>query len=281
MENMEKANKIEVKDMSEHALAGISHLLTQENWYDLLSSRVSDIRTPKALSAQFILDNKDNINFANFVTFFAGMLSLPEVRDQYTLDLMRRFWKFATLDAGGAPQLVWFMAQNDNTTALIKSRILDHQSKQETLILVAEDNPTAKLPTFQDYEKNPYNYDMLQLMSMVMLHNSVPVEFAERFVHLFPFGDYFTNSEIPMPEKENFVEKFGVQIGNSKRWLFPDGSVVEGENLDSISAGREYLDNVQRYATEDEKAIREIIARFPRAVKDCFDPENAEAMKAK
>ena len=274
-----ETNKIDVSGMNEQALEGVNHLLSKENWTQLLGLRMKDITNLQPLSTEFIINHKNDLGFRYLAMFGSLMVDDKTYGKDYNLDFFHRFWRFSDFDGGNSVALMYALNKPDKTDTFEKN-ILCHQCRQNTSISMNDENPDTTLPTFQDYEKNPYFYDAGQLSSMVLFRSDVPADFADRFIHLFPFADFFTNLRVPKKVKKQFVERFGVVLGD-KRWLFPDGTVVAGNTYGSVDDGDSFYDNLLQYKTEDENAIRTIIAKFPRAINDCLDPENALAMKAK
>lgn len=284
MDNKGTKNTIEVENLEETALECVSHLLTADDWDALLRNRMKDVKNVKPLSADFIIRHKNEINMANLPAFVMFMKSDPNIKcDDYTVDFFHRFWRDAQFD-GGKGALLEFapMAQIDHSPFL--NEFLANQCRDCLGQVLLEGSMSAqqkKLPTWQEYEKNPYFYDSCHLQAMALMKSEVPMEIGERFVHIFPFGMFFTNNWIKPEVKEKWLEHFGVQLGKSDRYLLPCGTVVHGENHNKTNVGAMYYNNVKRFKTEDEAAIRAIIKKFPRAIEDCFFPENAEAMKSK
>lgn len=276
-----ETNKIDVSVMNEAALEGINHLLSKDNWMTLLGMRMKDVTNPQPLSADFIIKHENDIGFQYLTMFASLMVDDPTVGKGYNLDFFHRFWKFAQFDGGHSCTLMYAL-NRPGVSDTFKNDILAKQSNLRTITLASDPdtNPDTVLPTFQEYEKNPYFFDAGQLCNMVMFRSDVPLDFADRFVHLFPFVCVLINKRVTPKQKKEFIKRFGVPLAD-KRYLFPDGTVVESTHLDRPVEGEAFYDNVLRYKTEDEAAIRAIIAKWPRAIKDCFDPENALAMKAK
>lgn len=274
-----ETNKIDVSVMNEAALEGINHLLSKDNWTTLLGMRMKDLTNIQPLSADFIVKHKNDIGLQYLAMFGSLMMDDPNVGKGYNLDFFHRFWKFSQFDGGSSCTLMYTLNRPGNK-GTFKREILDKQCNIDTIMHCGDTNPNDTLPTFQDYEKNPYFYDAGQLGNMVLFRDDVPVDFADRFIHLFPFMCVFSNQRLNKKQKTEFLNRFGIALADD-RYLFPDGTVVSSKNFNDSEEGEAFYDNVLRYKTEDESAIRAIIAKWPRAIQDCFYPENALAMKAK
>lgn len=274
----ENKNKIEVANMSEQALDGVSHLLNKDNWENLFAERISDITNIQPLSAKFIKDHENDICFALFSAFASSVKNNEEMGKDFTLDFFHRYWRYCLFNGKSGTQVAYAI-YNQKSSHIFEKEILDKQSPLDLASLIGATD-FSTLPSCKDYEANPYFYDSMQLSAILCLNKEVPLDFLERFVHMVSFADVFTNINLSKKDKESIMDKFGVQIGKTSRYVFPCGTVVSSDFKD-IDEGREYYDNVNRYQTEDEAAIREVIKKFPRALLTCDDPQNALAMKAK
>ena len=281
MDKEMKTKEIDVASLNEAALDNLSHLLTKKNWHTLLVKRLGDWDHVTPLSAKFILEHKNELNLDMLTLFGAFMKENPQFAKEYDLDFFHRFWAFATFD-GGADSSIASVKLHFKTQDPAIMEIIKQSSNKDTAAVLLEDTDfDSALPTFKEYDKNPYFYDATQLATMVQLRSDNSMDFMETYVHLFPFSALMANKSLTLKKRQEVIKRFGVEIENTRRYLLPDGSVVEGNQLDTVTDGYAYLDNINRYATENEKAIREIIEKFPRAVKDCFDEENAKVMQKK
>ena len=281
MSEVKEQKLMDVVNMSEQALNGVSHLMTVADWENLLTKRISDSNDgPKPLSAQFILEHKNEIrmDLLSLWTFLMIGYDVPG----YDLDFCHRMWAFMNIDgfedvhAVSAKKILgekWYKVEE-----MFKDKVIKLDST-EVLDCDTVEKQVAFLPTLKDFEANPYFYDMSVFKTMLEFIPDIPDTFIEKFIHLISFPCIFDNMNMSNERKTEILKKFGVRIGRTKRFLFPDGSTVKQDDFrDGITPGNCYLDNVNRYVTEDEKAIKAIIAKFPRAVEDCFSPENAKVM---
>ena len=280
--NNNEQKLMDVVNMTEQALDGVSHLMTVADWENLLTKRISDSNEGvKPLSADFIIRHKNEIrmDLLSLWTFYMIGTDVPG----YDLNFMHRFWKFMNIDGLedvhciSAKKMLgdkWSKVENllkQNVKMLDSTAVLDFDTLDKQL---------AFLPTLADYEANPYHYDNSIFLTMLEFIPDIPDTFIEKFIHLVSFNCIFDNMNMSNERKTEILKKFSVRIGRTKRYLFPDGTVVKCDDFrDGVTPGNAYLDNVNRYATEDEKAIREIVAKFPRAVEDCDAPSNAAVMK--
>ena len=277
-----KETKIDVVNMTEAAMNGVCHLFTRQTWENLLKDRICECFDAKTLTADFIVEHKNDIKLNLLTAFGLAMTNFPEVAKGYNLDFFHRFWKVAYFDGGKSAHVKFILDDSKYKGSFVKD-ILEKQDQTMYEELLLEDVKVAvkKLPTWSDYEKNPYYYDAIQLLAMVQIRPDIPMEFIERFIHLVNFAGIMVNINNSLELKQKVAERFGVQVGNTGKYVFPDGSSASGEQLDDVQEGLSYYDNVLRYNTEDEKTIRELIKKFPRAVEDCFHPDNALAMQGK
>lgn len=273
--------------MTEAAINGVCHLFQKTDWYQLLANRVRDPEKIMTLSADFIIQHANDLNLKLLTMVSARMCDYEELRKGYTLEFFHKFWRFVEYDAGAAAQMAWQLGGEFNTHTFENLLVPTLYDKKVLSILVDTfDKPDTHkrwkdLPSCADYEKNPFHYDAVQLKGICGLNKDIPLDWIERFVHLINFHVFFENMRLSDKDKEAIIEKFGVQIAGSSRYLFPDGSILDRDNHANREIGECYLDNVCRYATEDEQAIREVIKRFPRAVFDCEHPDNKLAMNGK
>lgn len=282
-------NKIETGNLNEMALEGVSHLLGLDDWFQLIPNRMRNNDNPQTLGAEFIRNHKNDMNMALLTMWAARMCDMPEMRSQFDMDFCRQFWRYMRIDGGNAAQLAYQNTYRGNTGWFkenIISKLYDKNLTQ--LLLDCFDKPTSRkwklLPTCADYEKNPYFYDACQLDCIIGMNEDVPDEFLERFVHLVSFNTIFENAKLSMERKTQILNKFSVPIEKSTNVLFPCGTIVDSasEYFQKREEGEAFYDNVARYCQgATEKAIRDINAKFPRAVKDCLDPQNALAMQSK
>lgn len=281
-----EVKEMDVVNMDEMALDGVSHLMTVKDWEGLLGKRLYDSNEGvKPLSADFIIKHKNDMRMGLLNLWFQIMVGMGV--KGYDLDFMRRFWKYCQLDGMqdctciASRQFLGETKDYPKVEAIFKDKVLMLDTAK-LLDLDTVEKQVAFLPTLQDYEKNPYYYDMAVLYSMLEFLPDIPDTFLEKFIHLVNFPCIFDNLNLSNDRKLQIIDKFGVRIGRTQRFLLPDGTVVKKTDMrDGLEPGNEYYDNVQRYKTEDEKAIRAIVQKFPRAVLDCYEGDNALVMQGK
>lgn len=285
MTNEMQQKQINTAEMTEGALNGLSHLLTVQDWENLLDKRLSAKDTVQPLSAQFLLDHKNEMCLTLFPVF--ALLMRKEGLKGYDLNFLHKFWAFFNWEGGqGAEIEVIRKVVTDsnkfkeitddlyaNVSNFVPYQVLEKETLQDVLSL---------LPSLSDYEKNPYGFCNAQLNSMLEFHDNIPLDFVERFIHLVKFPALLCNLNVKPEVIADVFDRFGVRLGRTQKYLFPDGTVAKKSNpFDGMVPGKNYLDNIQRYGTEDEKAIKEIVAKFPRVLQLCDEGDNALAMNGK
>ena len=279
-----EVKQINTVEMSEGALNGISHLLTVKDWEDLLNKRLCGKDTPQPLSAQFVFDHRNDMCLTLFPVF--AMLMRSAGVQGYALDFLHKFWAFFNWEGGEAAEMAvvkkvlgdekFKSITADLNSALsnfVTYKVLDKETLDDVLKI---------LPTFSDFEKNPYGFCNAQLNTMLEFHNNISLDFVEQFIHLVKFPALLCNLNVKPEFIADVFDRFGVRLGRTQKYLFPDGTVAKKSNpFDGMLPGKNYLDNVQRFATEDEKAIKEMVSKFPRVLQLCDEGDNALAMKGK
>lgn len=285
MANEMTQKTIETADMTEGSLNGLSHLLTVKDWEDLLDRRLCGKDTPQPLSADFILEHKNDLCLTLFPVF--ALLMRQAGLKGYDLNFLHKFWAFFNWEGGQGAEIevVRKVVTNEAQFKNITSDLYSSVSPFVTYTLLEKDTLEEilpLLPSFADFEKNPYGFCNAQLNTMLEFHKDIPLDFVERFIHLVKFPALLCNLNTKPELIADVFDKFGVRLGRTQKYLFPDGTVAKKTNpFDNIQPGKNYLDNIQRYATEDEKAIKEIVARFPRVLLLSDEGDNALAMNGK
>ena len=273
---------LDVAHMTETAINGVAHLMTVADWEQFLAKRIADSNNGvQPLSADFILEHKNDIRLDLLNLWCQLMVGMGQ--PGYDLNFFHRFWAFMSFDGMNDVNCITAKKVLGDKYApveqMFKGQIVDLDSTN-VLDLDTVDKQVGFLPSLLDYEKKPYFYDTGILKTMLEFLPDIPDSFIEKFIHLVSFPCLFDNQNINTKRKDEILAKFSVRIGRTHRFLFPDGSVVkQGDYRDGVTTGNAYLDNVQRYATEDEKAIKAIVKKFPRAILDCTEGDNALVMK--
>jgi hypothetical protein len=283
MTNDMEMKQIAVEEMTEGAINGLSHLMTIKDWETLLEKRLSAKNSVQPLSAEFILEHRNDMCLTLFPVF--ALLMRNEGLKGYDLNFLHKFWAFFNWEGGeGAEcQVVKKIITDKAKFDSLNADLFGSVSNWLTYTLLEKENlqdVVAILPKLSDIEKNPYGYCNAQLNAVLEFSPEVPMEFLERFVHLVKFPSILCNLNVKPEVIADVFNKFGVKIGRTQKYLFPDGTVAKKSNpFDNMLPAKNYLDNIQRYATEDEKAIKEVVAKFPRVLQLCDEGDNALAMK--
>lgn len=277
--------QIVTADMTEGALNGLSHLLTVKDWEDLLDKRLCGKDKPQPLSAEFLLEHRNDMCLTLFPVF--ALLMRNEGLKGYDLDFLHKFWAFFNWEGGNAAEVevIRKVVTDSNKFKEITDDLQNSVSNFITYTILEKDTLEEilpLLPTLQEFEKNPYGFCNAQLNTMLEFHKDIPMDFIERFIHLVKFPSILCNLNASPETIADVFDKFGTRLGRTQKYLFPDGTVAKKTNpFDQIQPGKNYLDNVQRFATEDEAAIKAVVAKFPRVLQLCDEGDNALAMNGK
>lgn len=283
-DNMEQ-KRLDVAKMDEVALDGVCHLMTAQDWDELLMNRISgsDNEPVKPLSADFIIRHKDEINMNLLALWIPLMIGMKV--PGYDMNFVKRFWTFIQSDGGNDANLITAQKLLGDKYSIVEKEYLANLNPWDSAQPIYEDDAVKRagmLPSFADIEAKPYFYDKAQVATCLQFAMDVPDTFIEKFIHMIHFPSLLENRNLGEERMNAIIDKFSVKIGRTRRRLFPDGTVIDTNDLiNGITPGENYLDNLKRYATEDETAIKRILQKFPRAVLDCEDPANKEVMQGK
>lgn len=284
MTNTTQQTQIETYKMTEGALNGLSHLLTIKDWEQLLEKRLtSDEQIP--LSAEFLLEHRNDLNLTLFPVF--ALIMRHKGVQGYDLNFLHKFWAFFNWEGGNGAECeivkkVLVDAKKFEDLTLDIRNTVSNWVSFEVIEKEKLSDILAVLPSFSDFEKNPFGYCNAQFNTMLEFSDNISLDFVEKFIHLVKFPALLCNLNVKPEFIADVFDRFGVRLGRTQKFLFPDGTVAKkGNPFDNMLAGKNYLDNVQRYATEDEVAIKKIVQKFPRALQLCDEGENALVMQGK
>lgn len=270
---------IDTKHVAEKMLDGMSNMVIDSQWKTMLMDRSGFSENGSddlLLSKDFILKYKNRLCFDSFALYVSSAWE----KKGLDLEFLRRFWNFVDFVEG--------------TDALLSFADISNTGAQFRKVYKEEVDPTSVVDismgrvrgfTMQELDDRPFRYNGEQWKSSLHVMKEIAPEFIEKYINMMCFVSILTNDNIKEADKEFIRSKFSVElkgkIGNESTFMFPDGSVLVSNSWDNMKGGKSYLKNKNRYASEEEDAMKKLIEMYPRAVEDCFSGGNEKVMLVK
>lgn len=269
---------IDTQNVNETMLDGMSNLINQDQWSDLMlvrSNPEAKDANDKILSPAFVSKYKNMLNFQAFPIYLHMAWNCKHI----TPEFVRKFWKFSEFIGGIDDPIL-----SDKNFAGQESGLGEWLKANCDLTNTAEIDTGKKAPfTMEQLDKRPFYYNA-SLWSISLQHTTeLTKEFIEKYIHMVDFNAIITNEHLSDDFKKDLCATFGAEAkdGETTYVLFPDGTTIEKGDWLSSNPGREYYSNEHRFPVANDKtmaAIKDLKARFPRAFEDCDYPENAAVM---
>lgn len=267
---------IDVLEANETMLNGMSNFINEKQWEDLLLQRCNIEAKDweaKLLSPEFIIKYKNSLAFDCFTLY----LVLAWKKKNLTVDFMKRFWKYVDFIGNKEDVLLDHAAitGGDDSLSKVYSEMCDGTPVADIML--------KNVPAFtmEQLDKRPFHYNGEQWRASLERMPAITKEFIEKYIHMMDFDKIMNNENLTKEQRvslrDAFTEK--VKIENKEVYMFPDGSILEGDNFECMRPGKAYYGNRNHFAVpEAEEAIKKLKARFPRALEDCAFPDNAAVM---
>lgn len=270
---------VETKTANEQMLDGMSNFITPEQWRTLLNDRIN--YAPGAdnellLSKEFILKYKNHMLLSSLPLY----CMIAWDKRNLDIEFLKRFWNYIDFTEGN-DLLLDFQEFSGSSKGFLEAYKSMCDMTDVALIHSGDVAPF----TMEQLDKNPFHYNGEQWTASLNKMKEVNKEFLEKYIHMVDFLAVLNNPNLKTTDRVALRDHFGVKTthpnGNTNKnvYLFPCGAVLEDENWRDMSAGLAYLKNKNRFAIkEQDEAIKQVVAKWPRAFEDCLSGGNELVM---
>lgn len=270
---------VETKTANEQMLDGMSNFITPEQWRTLLNDRIN--YAPGAdnellLSKEFILKYKNHMLLSSLPLY----CMIAWDKRKLDIEFLKRFWNYIDFTEGN-DLLLDFQEFSGSSKGFLEAYKSMCDMTDVALIHSGDVAPF----TMEQLDKHPFHYNGEQWTASLNKMKEVNKEFLEKYIHMVDFLAVLNNPNLKNADRVALRDHFGVKIthpnGNKDKnvYLFPCGAVLEDENWRDMSAGLAYLKNKNRFAIKDQdEAIKQVVAKWPRAFEDCLSGGNELVM---
>jgi len=272
---------VETKTANEQMLDGMSNFITPDQWRTLLNDRIN--YAPGAdnellLSKEFILKYKNHMLLSSLPLY----CMIAWDKKQLDKEFLKRFWNFIDFTEGN-DLLLDFQEFSGSSKGFLDAY---KEMCDMTDVALIHSGDVAPF-TMEQLDKRPFHYNGEQWTASLNKMKEIKKEFLEKYIHMVDFLAVLNNPNLTNDQRKELRDYFGVKVPKGKNdnehskelYLFPCGAVLEGENWRDMSAGLAYLKNKNRFAIkEQDEAIKQVVAKWPRAFEDCLSGGNELVM---